>query len=81
MLKTHGCQVKSHYLNLHFAAKIGFPGETDEDYRQQIKLIKLLLHLPLPECVGNLWLERFSLYFMLPDEYGIKIKGPCEAYP
>ena len=60
---------------------IGFPGETDEDYRQQIRLIKLLFHLPPPECVGNLWLERFSPYFTRPDEYGISITGPGEAYP
>ncbi|MCH7812933.1 MAG: RiPP maturation radical SAM C-methyltransferase [Planctomycetes bacterium] len=60
---------------------IGFPGETDDDYRQQIELIKRLFHLPPPECVGSLYLERFSPYFMRPDEYGVKITGPGEAYP
>ena len=60
---------------------IGFPGETDEDYRQQIQLVKLLLHLPPPECVGDLWLERFSPYYTRPEEYGVTIIGPGEAYP
>jgi ribosomal peptide maturation radical SAM protein 1 len=60
---------------------IGFPGETDEDYRQQIQLIQLLSHLPPPECVGDLWLERFSPYYTRPEEYGITITGPGEAYP
>ena len=60
---------------------IGFPGETDEDYRQQIQLIKLLSHLPPPECVGDLWLERFSPYYTRPEEYGVTITGPGEAYP
>ena len=60
---------------------IGFPGETDDDYRQQIQLIKLLFHLPPPECVGDLWLERFSPYFTRPEEYGVTITGPGEAYP
>ncbi len=60
---------------------IGFPGETDEDYRRQIELIKLLFHLPPPECVGDLWLERFSPYYTRPEEYGITITGPGEAYP
>jgi len=60
---------------------IGFPGETDEDYRQQIQLVKLLLHLPPPECVGDLWLERFSPYYTRPEEYGVTITGPGEAYP
>ncbi|MDG1843351.1 MAG: RiPP maturation radical SAM C-methyltransferase, partial [Nitrospinaceae bacterium] len=57
---------------------IGFPGETDEDYRQQIQLIQLLSHLPPPECVGDLWLERFSPYYTRPEEYGITITGPGE---
>jgi ribosomal peptide maturation radical SAM protein 1 len=60
---------------------IGFPGETDEDYRQQIQLIQLLSHLPPPECVGDLWLERFSPYYTRPEEYGVTITGPGEAYP
>ena len=59
---------------------IGFPGETDEDYHQQIQLIKLLFHLPPPECVGDLWLERFSPYYTRPEEYGVTITGPGEAY-
>ncbi|KMP12105.1 radical SAM protein [Candidatus Nitromaritima sp. SCGC AAA799-C22] len=68
-------------IEVNWNILIGFPGETDEDYRNQIKLIKLLFHLPPPECVGDLWLERFSPYFTRPDEYGVKIKGPGEAYP
>ena len=59
---------------------IGFPGETNEDYHQQIQLIKLLFHLPPPECVGDLWLERFSPYYTRPEEYGVTITGPGEAY-
>ena len=68
-------------IEVNWNILIGFPGETDDDYRQQIKLIKLLFHMPPPECVGDLWLERFSPYFTRPEEYGIKIKGPGEAYP
>lgn len=59
----------------------GFPGETDEDYRRQIEKIQPLIHLPPPMGVGNLWLERFSPYFTRPDQYGIRMKGPGEAYP
>ncbi len=68
-------------IEINWNILIGFPGETDDDYRQQIDLIKLLFHLPPPECVGNLWLERFSPYFQRPEEYGIKITAPGEAYP
>ena len=68
-------------IEINWNILIGFPGETADDYRQQIDLIKLLFHLPPPECVGNLWLERFSPYFQRPEEYGIKITAPGEAYP
>ena len=68
-------------IEVNWNILIGFPGETNEDYRQQIDLIKLLFHLPPPECVGDLWLERFSPYFMRPEEYGVTITAPGEAYP
>ncbi len=68
-------------IEINWNILIGFPGETNADYRQQIDLIKLLFHLPPPECVGSLWLERFSPYFQRPEEYGIKITAPGEAYP
>lgn len=68
-------------IEINWNILIGFPGETNDDYRQQIDLIKLLFHLPPPECVGNLWLERFSPYFKRPEEYGIKITAAGEAYP
>jgi len=68
-------------IEINWNILIGFPGETNDDFRQQIDLIKLLFHLPPPECVGNLWLERFSPYFKQPEEYGIKITAPGEAYP
>ena len=68
-------------IDINWNILIGFPGETNDDFRQQIDLIKLLYHLPPPECVGSLWLERFSPYFQRPEEYGIKIMAPGEAYP
>ncbi len=59
---------------------LGFPGETDEDYRRQIELIPSLFHLQPPEAVGKFWLERFSPYFMRPHQYGVRITGPGLAY-
>ncbi len=59
---------------------LGFPGETDEDYRRQIDLIPSLFHLQPPEAVGKFWLERFSPYFMRPHQYGVRITGPGLAY-
>jgi ribosomal peptide maturation radical SAM protein 1 len=60
---------------------LGFPGETNDDYRRQIDLIPSLFHLQPPEGAGKFWLERFSPYFTRPREYGIRITGPGMAYP
>jgi ribosomal peptide maturation radical SAM protein 1 len=59
---------------------LGFPGETNEDYRRQIELIPSLLHLQPPEATGKFWLERFSPYYTKPHEYGVRITGPGMAY-
>ncbi len=59
---------------------LGFPGETNEDYRRQLDLIPSLLHLQPPEATGKFWLERFSPYFTRPHEYGVRITGPGMAY-
>jgi ribosomal peptide maturation radical SAM protein 1 len=59
---------------------LGFPGETNEDYRTQIDLIPALFHLQPPEATGKFWLERFSPYYTRPQEYGVRITGPGMAY-
>jgi ribosomal peptide maturation radical SAM protein 1 len=59
---------------------LGFPGETNEDYRRQIDLIPSLVHLHPPEATGKFWLERFSPYYTRPHEYGVRITGPGVAY-
>jgi hypothetical protein len=59
---------------------LGFPGETNEDYRRQIDLLPSLFHLQPPEATGKFWLERFSPYFTRPQEYGVRITGPGLAY-
>jgi ribosomal peptide maturation radical SAM protein 1 len=41
----------------------GFPGESDEDYREQVELLPLLYHLEPPGGSARIWLERFSPYF------------------
>jgi ribosomal peptide maturation radical SAM protein 1 len=59
---------------------LGFPGETNEDYRRQIDLIPSLFHLHPPEGTGKFWLQRFSPYYTKPHEYGVRITGPWMAY-
>lgn len=72
----------STYYGIHVSWNIllGFPGETNEDYRRQIGLIPSILHFQPPEAVGELWLERFSPYWKWPEQNGIRITGPGLAY-
>ena len=81
-LQNIQCLKWSRYYNIDISWNIllGFPQETNEDYQRQIELIPSLLHLQPPESTGKLWLERFSPYFMRPQQYGIRIKGPDPAY-
>lgn len=81
-LQNIQCLKWSRYYNIDISWNIllGFPQETDDDYRGQIDLIPSLLHFQPPESTGKLWLERFSPYFMRPEEYGIRMTGPGDAY-
>ncbi|MFE3247215.1 RiPP maturation radical SAM C-methyltransferase [Streptomyces sp. NPDC059209] len=45
----------------------GFPGETEDDYAEQLRLLPLLHHLQPPGGCGRIWLERFSPYFTDPS--------------
>ena len=81
-LQNIQCLKWSRYYNVEVSWNIllGFPQESDEDYRRQIDVITSLLHLQPPESAGKLWLERFSPYFMRPEQYGVRITGPGTAY-
>ncbi len=81
-LQNVQCLKWSRYYNLdiNWNILLGFPQETDADYRRQIALIPSLFHLQPPESTGKLWLERFSPYFMRPEDYGVRITGPGAAY-
>ena len=70
------------YYDIHLAWNIllGFPGETNEDYRRQVDLILSILHFQPPEAVGEIWIERFSPYWKWPEQNGIRITGPGLAY-
>ncbi len=81
-LQNIQCLKWSRYYNIDVSWNIllGFPQETNDDYQRQLDLIPSLLHFQPPESTGKLWLERFSPYFMRPDDYNIRILGPDPAY-
>jgi ribosomal peptide maturation radical SAM protein 1 len=57
----------------------GFPGETDQDYKEQAELVPLLYHLQPPASQIGIWLERFSPYFMDPS-FAISQVAPQASY-
>jgi ribosomal peptide maturation radical SAM protein 1 len=67
-------------ISLAWNILLGFPGETNEDYKRQIDLIPSILHFQPPEAVGEIWIERFSPYWKWPEQNGIRITGPGLAY-
>jgi hypothetical protein len=57
----------------------GFPGETEDDYRQQLAVIPLLRHLPPPSGQTRISLERFSPFFFDPS-FPVSKARPVDAY-
>ena len=58
----------------------GFPGETVEDYQQQLALMQLIPHLPPPLHCGRIRVDRFSPYFTDPAELGMRQVRPDAGY-
>lgn len=71
----------AHYYRMRANWNIltGFPGETEEDYREQAAVLPLLRHLPPPEGVGRIWLERFSPYFF-DRSFPVREVRPLKSY-
>lgn len=57
-----------------------FPADQVEELRQMLGLIPLLRHLPPPDGVFRLSIDRFSPYFTHPDEHGVRNVRPLPAY-
>ncbi len=60
-----GIDVSWNYLH-------GFPGETDDDYRDLPELFSLIPHLPPPEHVGLARADRFSPFQQTPEVFDIR---------
>jgi ribosomal peptide maturation radical SAM protein 1 len=58
----------------------GFPGEDPEEYQRMAELLPLLSHLPAPESMGQIRIERFSPNFKFPNQFGFVNVQPYPAY-
>jgi len=56
------------------------PGERIEDYQEMLELIPFIKHLLPPNGVANMQLERYSPYFMRPEQFGIRNVRPKSHY-
>jgi ribosomal peptide maturation radical SAM protein 1 len=71
----------AYYYGMHVSWNVltGFPGETAEDYAQQLQAVAVLRHLPPPSGCGPIWLERFSPYFFDPA-FPVRDVKPLRCY-
>jgi len=58
----------------------GFPGESPSEYKRQAELVPLLTHLQGPASCTTIRLDRFSPFFMKPEELGITRLRPKPGY-
>ena len=59
-------------LHLIYGVLYGNPGETQSDYEEMLRTIRMVRHLHPPVYVIPIALDRFSPYFNDPQAYGIK---------
>jgi ribosomal peptide maturation radical SAM protein 1 len=70
------------YYQIHVSWNMiwGFPGETEEDYREQLRLLPHLIHLQPPEGAGRIWMERFSPIFFDRATFPARYVRPEASY-
>lgn len=56
------------------------PGETAEDYRRMTAMLPFITHIQPPHGIANMQLERYSPYFLRPEEYGMTNVRPQPHY-
>jgi ribosomal peptide maturation radical SAM protein 1 len=58
----------------------GFPGDNLKEYKLMADMLPMLLHLNPPVGLSCLNIQRFSIYFDQPNDYGISNIRPFKAY-
>lgn len=82
MLQNVRCLKWCFYYNISVGWNLilGFPGETEEDYRQQLKVLECITHLEPPKSINRIWLERFSPYFHDRERFPVLNVRPQASY-
>jgi ribosomal peptide maturation radical SAM protein 1 len=58
----------------------GFPGETEEDYRRELDVLRRISHLQPPGFCTRIWLERFAPYFFDRERFPVRDLRPEPSY-
>jgi len=67
-------------IRVDWTLLLGFPKEDPQEYQRMAEIIPALNHLQAPNGCSLIRLERFSPYFMHPEDYGICRVRPLESY-
>jgi hypothetical protein len=67
-------------LSLDWNLLWGFPGDDVEAYKETIAIVALLHHLQPPIAMLHLSIERFSPYYSMPTEFGVRSIRPLAGY-
>jgi ribosomal peptide maturation radical SAM protein 1 len=62
---------KEYEIGVDWNMLYGFPGETQQDYDEMLKLLPAIRFLGAPTGYGAIRLDRFSPYFNHSDRYGL----------
>jgi ribosomal peptide maturation radical SAM protein 1 len=58
----------------------GIPGEPAAEYERMAEIVPLLTHLPPPDCISRVRLDRFSPNFFDAERQGFRDVRPVECY-
>jgi ribosomal peptide maturation radical SAM protein 1 len=67
-------------VNLRWMLMYGLPGDTVEEYEEQMEVIRLIPHLQPPTAVVPMKLCRNSKYQRMPERYGIENLRAADYY-
>src|SRR5262245_50472654 len=67
-------------IQMLWAILCGFPGDNAEIYEENLRIVRLIHHLPPASALWHLTIDRFSPYFMRPEQFGVQGVVPYPAY-
>ena len=73
--------LQEHGISVDYNILVGFPGETFEDYQDNIRLMRAIMHLPRPNGSAiTVRVDRFSPFFDDSEALGIHGLQAAESY-